>query len=86
MDSLSFHLVQKVPVRSVVPARRVHCDIDLAIQYYHAIRQYLLERKSTYQAIVAFSGEHEFGGLQVSEVALNGFPSRRIADEIQQDP
>ena len=60
--------------------------IERAIQYYHAIRQYLLERKSRYQAIVAFSGEHEYGGVQVSEAFLNGFPSGRIADKIQQDP
>ena len=60
--------------------------IERAIQYYHAIRKYLLERKSPYQAIVAFSGEHEYGGAQVSETSLNGFPSNRIADEIQQDP
>ena len=60
--------------------------IERAIQYYHAIRQYLLERKSRYQAIVAFSGEHEYGGVQVSEASLNGFPSGRIADKIQQDP
>ena len=51
-----------------------------------AIRKYLLERKSPYQAIVAFSGEHAYGGAQVSEASLNGFPSSRIADEIQQDP
>ena len=57
-----------------------------AIQYYHAIRQYLLARKSPYQALVAFSGEHEYGGVQVSEASLNGFPSGRIADTIQQDP
>ena len=60
--------------------------IERAIQYYHAIRQYLLERKSPYQAIVAFSGEPEYGGVKVSEASLNGFSSRRIADEIQQDP
>ena len=60
--------------------------IARAIQYYHAIREYLRERKSPYQAIVAFSGEHEYGGAKVSEASLNGFPSSRIADEIQQDP
>ena len=60
--------------------------IERAVQYYHAIRQYLLERKSPYQAIVAFSGEHEYGGVKASEAALNGFPSRRIPDEIQRDP
>ncbi len=64
----------------------VTSGIERAIQYYHAIRQYLLERKSTCQAIVAFSGEHEYGGVQVSEASLNGFPSGRIADDIQQDP
>ena len=36
--------------------------IERAIQYYHAIRDYLKERKSPYQAIVAFSGEKDYGG------------------------
>jgi len=60
--------------------------IALAIQYYHAIRDYLVERKSRYKAIVAFSGEHEYGGAKVSEASLNGFPSGQIADKIQEDP
>ena len=60
--------------------------VERAVQYYHAIRRYLLERKSPYQAIVAFSGEHEHGGAQVTEASLNGFPSGQIADRIQQDP
>jgi type I restriction enzyme R subunit len=60
--------------------------IERAIQYYHAIRDYLGERKSPYRAIVAFSGEHVYGGAQVTEAALNGFPSSRIADEFRQDP
>ena len=45
-----------------------------AIQYYHAIRQYLLARKSPYQAIVAFSGEHEYGGVKVLAV-LDALPA-----------
>ena len=60
--------------------------IQLAIQYYHAIRDYLQERKSPYRAIVAFSGEHEYGGVKVTEASLNGFPSSHIADRIQEDP
>ena len=60
--------------------------IERAIQYFHAIRDYLKERKSRYQAIVAFSGEPEFGGAKVSEASLNGFPSGRISDKIQEDP
>ena len=60
--------------------------IERAIQYFDAIRDYLQERKSQYRAIVAFSGEPEFGGEKVTEASLNGFPSGQIADKIQQDP
>ena len=60
--------------------------IERAIQYYHAISEYLTERKSPYRAIVAFSGEHEYGGVKVSEASLNGFPSGKIADRIKEDP
>lgn len=60
--------------------------IERAIQYYHAIRGYLLERKSPYQAIVAFSGEHEYGGVKVTEASLNGFPSSHIEEKIKEDP
>jgi type I restriction enzyme R subunit len=60
--------------------------IERAIQYYHAISDYLAERKSPYKAIVAFSGEHEYGGVKVTEASVNGFPSSRIADEIQNEP
>ena len=60
--------------------------IERAIQYFHAIRDYLKERKSRDQAIVAFSGEHEYGGSKVSEPTLNGFPSNKIAERFQEDP
>ena len=68
--------------RAMVVTRSIH----RAVQYYHAIRQYLTERKSPYQAIVAFSGEHEYGGASVTESSLNGFPSSQIASKIQQHP
>ena len=60
--------------------------IKRAIQYFHAIREYLKERKSPYQAIVAFSGEPEFNGAKVSEASLNSFASGKIAEKIQADP
>jgi type I restriction enzyme R subunit len=64
----------------------VTSGIERAIQYYHAISDYLKERKSRYKAIVAFSGEYEYGGTKVTEASLNGFPSGQIADEIREDP
>ena len=61
-------------------------SIERAIRYYHAISDYLAVRKSPYRAIVAFSGEHEYGGAKVTETSLNGFSSKRITEEIQKDP
>ena len=60
--------------------------IRRAIDYYHAIRDYLDERGSRYKAIVAFSGEHDYDDARVSEASLNGFPSNDIADRFQEDP
>jgi type I restriction enzyme R subunit len=64
----------------------VTSGVDRAIQYFHAIRAYLEERKSPYKAIVAFSGEHDYGGAKVTEASLNDFPSRKIADKVQEHP
>ena len=61
-------------------------SIERAIGYFHAIRAYLSERKSPHQAIVAFSGEHEYAGEKVTEASLNGFSSNLIADRFREDP
>lgn len=60
--------------------------VERAIQYFHAFKSYLVECKSPYQAIVAFSGEHEFAGEKVTEASLNGFPSNDIADTFKEEP
>ena len=60
--------------------------IQRAISYYHAIRDYLEERGSSHRAIVAFSGEHDYGDARVTEASLNGFPSNDIAKKMQEDP
>ena len=61
--------------------------IERAIQYFHAISAYLIERKSPYRAIVAFSGEHEYGG-DARSPRRRSTASRRseIADKIEKDP
>ena len=64
----------------------VTSSIRRAISYYDAIGAYLEERKSPYRAIVAFSGEHEYGGTKVTEASLNGFSSNLIAERIREDP
>ncbi len=67
----------------------VTSGIERALQYFHAIGDYLIELKSPHRAIVAFSGEYDYGGAggtAVTEASLNGFPSSAIADKIEQDP
>ena len=60
--------------------------VDRAIEYYRAISAYITERVYPYRAIIAFSGERQHGGQQVSEAILNGFPSNQIPKRIQEDP
>jgi type I restriction enzyme R subunit len=55
-------------------------SIQRALQYKRAFDAYLLERKSPYLAIVAFSGEHEVDGQTLSEASMNGFASAKIPD------
>jgi len=61
-------------------------SIKRALQYFTAISSYLEEIKSPFKAIVAFSGEHEFGDKRVTEASMNGFPSNEIPERIQTDP
>jgi len=73
-------------VGGLARAMVVTSGIERAMQYHHAITDYLAERKSPYRSIVAFSGEHEYGGVPVTEASLNGFPSSQISDRIREDP
>ena len=89
-EIMADHFHEQVLARNKIGGRAramvVTNGIERAIQYFHAIDNYLKERKSRYRAIVAFSGEHEYGGAKVNEASLNGFPSRQIAEKIQEDP
>ena len=60
--------------------------VERALRYFHAVRTYLKESRSPHRAIVAFSGEHEYGGERVSEASLNGFPAAKIAEAFREDP
>ncbi len=86
VDHFHDQVIQKVKIGGQARAMVVTSSIARAVNYYHAIRDYLEERKSSYKAIVAFSGEHDYGGRNVTEASLNGFPSNSIATMIQEDP
>ena len=60
--------------------------VDRAINYYNAISSLLNQRQSPYKALVAFSGNRDFDGTNVSEALLNGFSENRTAAEFKKDP
>ena len=86
VDHFHDQVLNKNKIGGRARAMVVTSGIERAIQYFQAIRDYLAERKSPYRAMVAFSGEHEYGGAKVSEASLNGFPSVKIAENIREDP
>ena len=86
VDHFHEHVLALNKIGGQARAMVVTTGIERAIQYFRAISAYLDERKSPYRAIVAFSGEHEFGGVKVTEANMNKFPSKDIADQIEKDP
>ena len=86
VDHFHEQVIAQRKIDGMARAMVVTNGVERAIQYYHAIRDYLKERKSPYEAIVAFSGERDYGGEKVSESTLNGFPSSKIAERFQEDP
>ena len=86
VDHFHEQVVAQQKIGGKARAMVVTNGIKRAIQYFHAIRDYLKERNSPYQALVAFSGEYEYGEEKVSEVSLNNLPSNQIADQFRVDP
>ena len=86
VDHFHQQVIAKNKIGGAARAMVVTNGIERAIQYFYALRDYLQERKSQYRAIVAFSGEPEFGGQKVTEASLNGFSSAQIAQKIREDP
>lgn len=79
-------VVAKRKIGGQARAMVVTSSIARCIEYFHAIRDALAARKSPYRAVVAFSGEHEYKGLKVTEASLNGFPSNEIAAQVKTEP
>ncbi len=86
VDHLHDQVLSRCKIGGEARAMVVTGGVERAIQYFSAIRDCLVKRKSPYQAIVAFSGERDFGGEKVSEASLNGFPSGKIAEVFRIHP
>lgn len=83
-----FHtqVIDKGKMGGQARAMVVTSSILRAIEFYYTISRLLEERKSPYKAIVAFSGSKNYGGKDVTEADVNGFPSKDIEDNMERDP
>lgn len=83
-----FHtqVIDKGKMGGQARAMVVTSSIIRAIEFYYEISRLLEERKSPYKAIVAFSGSKNYGGKEVTEANVNGFPSKDIEDNMERDP
>ena len=82
-----FHeqVIAKNKINGKARAMVVTSSIERAIEYYYAITQSLEARRSPYKAIVAFSGDKEYGGKSLNEALINGFPSNQIEKKFKED-
>lgn len=83
-----FHtqVIDKGKMGGQARAMVVTSSILRAIEFYYEVSRLLEERKSPYKAIVAFSGSKNYGGKEVTEADVNGFPSKDIEDNMGRDP
>lgn len=82
-----FHsqIIDKGKMGGQARAMVVTSSILRAIEFYYEISRLLEERKSPYKAIVAFSGSKNYGGKDVTESDVNGFPSKDIEGNMECD-
>lgn len=83
-----FHsqIIDKGKMGGQARAMVVTSSILRAIEFYYEISRLLEERKSPYKAIVAFSGSKNYGGKDVTESDVNGFPSKDIEGNMEREP
>lgn len=86
VEHFQSQVVAKRKIGGEARAMVVTASVARCIEYFHALRDALTERKSPYRVIVAFSGEHDYKGQKVTEVSLNGFPSNAIAEHVKTAP
>ncbi|GGG22153.1 type I restriction endonuclease subunit R [Paenibacillus abyssi] len=86
VDHFHDQVIPKGKIGGQARAMVITSSIERAIQYFYAISEYLVKRKSQYKAVLAFSGEHEYGGKKLTESSVNGFPSNEIEKKLKKDP
>ncbi|MCU0472499.1 MAG: type I restriction endonuclease [Bacteroidales bacterium] len=86
VDHFTDQVIGRHKIGGMARCMIVCSGIEIAIQYYQAVSAYLTEIKSPYKSIVAFSGDHNYNGKNVTEAKINGFPGSSIPDKFISDP
>ncbi|WP_227661344.1 type I restriction endonuclease subunit R [Klebsiella pneumoniae] len=85
VDHFITQVVGKHKIGGKARAMIVCNGISRAIDYFREVSDYLIQIKSPYKAIVAYSGDFEIGGEKKTEADLNHFPSKDIPAKLKQD-
>ena len=85
IDHFHDEVIAKRKIGGKAKAMVVTSGIERAIQYRLAFEAYLLERKSPYKALVAFTGEKPYKGEKYTEDGMNSFAGAKIPDEFDKD-
>ena len=86
VDHFNDQVIGRHKIGGMARSMIVCSGIERAIQYFHSVSAYLVEIKSSFKAIVAFSGDHDYNGKKVTESGMNRFPSSDIPERFITDP
>jgi type I restriction enzyme R subunit len=86
VDHFHEEVIGRYKIGGMARAMVVCNGINRAILHYYAFNDYLKNIKSPYKPIVAFSGEHEYEGVKVTESSSQWISSSEIPDRFQVDP
>lgn len=85
VDHFHDEVIAKRKINGKAKSMVVTSGIERAIQYKLAVDAYLRERRSPYQALVAFTGEKEYQGEKYTEDGMNGFAGTKIPAEFEKE-
>lgn len=85
VDHFHEQVINKGKIGGKARAMVVTSSIERAIKYYYAICERLESRRSSFKAIIAFSGDKKYGDKILNEATINGFPSNQIEKTFKTD-
>lgn len=85
LEHFTSSVVNTKKLKGKAKAMVVTQSIESAIHYYHALQQLLNKRGNPFKIAIAFSGTKEVGGIEYTEVQMNGFSEGDTKDKFNED-